>query len=55
MPVCAIARLRYAFGALLRAWDRGVIPLVRRSERHFSPPFGQSVLAIGHTPGIEQA
>jgi SAM-dependent methyltransferase len=37
-------------GALLRAWDRGVIPLVRRGERRFSPPFGQSVLAVGHRP-----
>jgi SAM-dependent methyltransferase len=35
-------------GALLRLWDRGVIPLVRRGERRFAPPFGQSVLAVGH-------
>ena len=35
-------------GALLRMWDRGVIPLVRRSERRFAPPFGQSVLAVGY-------
>jgi len=35
-------------GALLRVWDRGVIPLVRRSESRFAPPFGQSVLAVGH-------
>jgi hypothetical protein len=37
-------------GPLLRAWDRGVIPLVRRSERRFTPPFGQSLLAVGRTP-----
>jgi len=37
-------------GALLRVWDRMVIPLVRRSESRFAPPFGQSVLAVGHTP-----
>jgi SAM-dependent methyltransferase len=37
-------------GALLRAWDRGIIPLVRRGERRFAPPFGQSVLAVGHAP-----
>jgi SAM-dependent methyltransferase len=36
-------------GPLLRVWDRSVIPLARRSERHFTPPFGQSVLAVGHT------
>lgn len=35
-------------GALLRAWDRGVIPVVRSAERRFAPPFGQSVLAVGH-------
>jgi SAM-dependent methyltransferase len=35
-------------GPLLRLWDRGVIPLVRRGERRFTPPFGQSVLAVGH-------
>ena len=38
-------------GLLLRAWDRGVIPLVRGAERRFAPPFGQSLLAVGHTPG----
>jgi hypothetical protein len=37
-------------GALLRIWDRGVIPLTRRLERRFTPPFGQSVLAVGRTP-----
>ena len=36
-------------GTLLRLWDRGVIPLVRRGERRLSPPFGQSVLAVGYT------
>jgi SAM-dependent methyltransferase len=36
-------------GALLRMWDRGVIPFVRWSERRFAPPFGQSVLAVGHS------
>jgi SAM-dependent methyltransferase len=33
-------------GLMLRAWDRGVIPLVRQVERRFSPPFGQSVLGV---------
>jgi SAM-dependent methyltransferase len=37
-------------GVLLRAWDRGVVPLIRKGERRFAPPFGQSVLAVGHTP-----
>jgi SAM-dependent methyltransferase len=33
-------------GLMLRAWDRGVIPVVRRIERRVSPPFGQSVLGV---------
>jgi SAM-dependent methyltransferase len=33
-------------GLMLRAWDRGVIPLVRRLERRAKPPFGQSVLGV---------
>jgi SAM-dependent methyltransferase len=34
-------------GPLLRAWDRAAIPVVRRLESRWSPPFGQSVLAVG--------
>ena len=37
-------------GTLLRAWDRGVIPIIRQGEERFAPPFGQSVLAVGRTP-----
>ena len=37
-------------GPLLRAWDGAIIPLVRRAERAWSPPFGQSVLAVGRRP-----
>jgi SAM-dependent methyltransferase len=36
-------------GRLLQLWDRGVIPLARRVERRWAPPFGQSVLAVGRT------
>ncbi len=36
-------------GVLLRLWDRGVIPVAKRVERFRPPPFGQSVLAVGHT------
>ena len=39
-------------GPLLRAWDRFVIPIVRRLEARRRPPFGQSVLAIGRTSGL---
>jgi SAM-dependent methyltransferase len=38
-------------GLLLRAWDRLVIPVARKLENRRTPPFGQSVLAIGRTPG----
>jgi len=34
-------------GALLRAWDSFVVPLARRVEALKSPPFGQSLLAVG--------
>jgi len=32
---------------LLRLWDRMVIPATRRVELHWTPPFGQSVFAVG--------
>lgn len=31
---------------LVRAYDRFVVPLTRVLERHWSPPFGQSVLCV---------
>ena len=34
-------------GVLLRAWDRFVVPVARRAETLKSPPFGQSLLAVG--------
>ena len=37
-------------GRLLQIWDRLVIPVARRLEARRSPPFGQSVLAVGHSP-----
>ena len=38
-------------GRLLQAWDRLVIPATRKLEARWSPPFGQSLLAIGRSPG----
>lgn len=38
-------------GALLRAWDSVVVPVARRMEALKSPPFGQSLLAIGRSHG----
>ena len=39
-------------GQLLRAWDAIAIPVVRRVEAYWRPPFGQSVLAVGRAPGV---
>jgi SAM-dependent methyltransferase len=36
-------------GAVLRAWDGGVVPLARRFESRWRPPFGQSVLAVARS------
>ena len=37
--------------AIVRLYDRLVVPLVRASERRFDPPFGQSVLCVARVPG----
>jgi len=37
-------------GVMLRSYDRAVIPVVRRLERKWRPPFGQSVFAVGRKP-----
>jgi ubiquinone/menaquinone biosynthesis C-methylase UbiE len=34
-------------GPALTAWDRGVVPVVRKLEARVEMPFGQSVLAVG--------
>jgi SAM-dependent methyltransferase len=34
-------------GLLLSAWDRLVVPVMRRVEAGKAPPFGQSLLAVG--------
>lgn len=45
-----LLRLVPGDGPLLRAWDRLVIPVARKLEERWSPPFGQSVLAVGRRP-----
>jgi SAM-dependent methyltransferase len=35
---------------VLLAWDQFVIPLLRRVESRWSPPFGQSILAVARRP-----
>jgi SAM-dependent methyltransferase len=37
--------------ALLRLWDRTVIPLTRRLEARVVAPFGKSVFAVARVPG----
>ena len=41
-----LLRMTPGEGLILTAWDRGVIPLLRRVEGHRHPPFGQSVFAV---------
>lgn len=36
--------------AAMRAYDRTVVPVIRRLESRWTPPFGQSVLCIGRRP-----
>lgn len=40
-------------GFALRAFDRGVVPVLRRLESRVRLPFGQSVFAVGRRPDIE--
>jgi hypothetical protein len=34
-------------GATVRLWDRRVVPVARAIESRVSPPFGQSLFAVG--------
>ncbi|MGC9669395.1 class I SAM-dependent methyltransferase [Planosporangium sp. 12N6] len=47
---CRTLRLAPHDGLLVRAYDRMVVPLARRLERSWQPPFGQSVFAVARTP-----
>jgi hypothetical protein len=44
--VCTLLGTFPRNGGLLRAYDRIVVPVARRLERHWRPPFGQSLLAV---------
>jgi SAM-dependent methyltransferase len=37
-------------GPLLRAYDRLIIPVARRMERRWRPPFGQSIFVVARKP-----
>jgi len=38
-------------GVTMRVWDSAVVPVARRFERSWRPPFGQSVFIVGRVPG----
>lgn len=44
--LCKLLRQRPKNGPLLRAYDRRIIPVLRKAERGRKPPFGQSVFAV---------
>jgi SAM-dependent methyltransferase len=41
-----VLRLTPREGPALTLWDRWVVPVLRRAERRWRPPFGQSVFAV---------
>lgn len=45
-----LLRRRPEAGATLRVWDGRVIPVLRRVENRWRPPFGQSLFAVAHRP-----
>jgi SAM-dependent methyltransferase len=45
-----LLRMTPGDGRLLRLWDSWVVPLARRWERRYRPPFGQSVFAVAEVP-----
>ena len=49
--VCRLLRRFPSNGPGLRVYDRAVIPLLRKAERRWRPPFGQSVFAVARWTG----
>jgi SAM-dependent methyltransferase len=45
-----LLRMEPREGIALRGWDRVVIPVARRIEGRWRPPFGQSVLGVARAP-----
>jgi SAM-dependent methyltransferase len=43
-------RMRPSTGPALRVWDSTVVPILRRVESRWRPPFGQSVFAVARNP-----
>jgi SAM-dependent methyltransferase len=48
--MCRLLRLRPTHRWSTRLYDRVAIPVVRRVESRFNPPFGQSLLCIARKP-----
>lgn len=48
--VVKLLRGRPRAGLLLRLYDGGVVPLLRRLESRWAPPFGQSLLLVARRP-----
>jgi SAM-dependent methyltransferase len=44
-----VLRLTPGEGPILTVWDRAVIPVLRKMEARWRPPFGQSVFAVART------
>jgi hypothetical protein len=51
---CRVMGMTPHNGVLLRTYDRFVVPLARRLERHWQPPFGQSVFAVGRVSNFDR-
>jgi len=48
----SVFRLTPKEGAMVKLYDRLVLPVTRAGERLVRPPFGQSVFAVARVPGL---
>jgi hypothetical protein len=46
-----LLRMTPGDSALVRLWDRLVIPVARLLEARIRAPFGKSLIAVAHVPG----
>ena len=46
-----LLRMTPGDGAVVRLWDRDVVPVARLVEARIRAPFGKSLLAVAHVPG----
>jgi SAM-dependent methyltransferase len=45
-----LLRMTPGDGPIVQVWDRVVVPAARTVEKRLTPPFGQSVFAVGRVP-----